>query len=781
MNNLILLSRSFLALSLVLTVFAINGFVAQRQYTAVSIELTELGHDVLALRDQAVAFNSGYAITPYVLAQQVVQNERDLDKFTAMAQNNAFGFFSANSSKVEAVIERYSAQHINLSQRIDNLIALIIARDSAKTSIDMRDAVLADVAPTSPTVLSKESETENSYLERYLLLKNEVSNLLDEILLGKNAAFVENTENQIKYMALSALQTSFIYFVLALCSFIAYIFLSSWARENQLKKLNEDLTRLTEKAERANQAKTLFLATMSHELRTPMNGVLGMAELIVDETKEEITRKHAKIIGESGKHLVTILNDILDFSKVEQGKMEFEKVSFSLSQLLDPVTNSLHSVAEDKNVKLEIGSNVPQDMLFLSDSSRLRQVIFNIVGNAIKFTENGFVRITSDFDADDNWLHFWIKDSGVGIPQDKLDQIFEPFRQAESSTNRKFGGTGLGLSIVKKIITQMNGRVTVTSEVGKGTEFYISLPIEVMRKSAEQPIEVPTLHAPEEVKQVPLNVLIADDNPVNAMLAKRHCESLGHKADTVENGKLAVVALKQKNYHLVLMDKHMPVMDGVDAIRQIRNQKYRDTIIFACTADVFREAHDELLGIGANHVLTKPMQKNSLEEAIYLYLDEFEKLDKKLQQSECDEPVASDNVVALSRLPKKELKLTEEELTTSANLKAFAEEPEVVQDLLRLMVEEFERSSDNLIQAFTEHNVVKIFKTLHIVRGTAMDLGISNLARLAKDNERKAQNGNVPDSTTLQEILNLMSVNIHQANRMLESFNTGTGQSEQAQ
>ncbi|WP_244556679.1 ATP-binding protein [Enterovibrio nigricans] len=613
-----------------------------------SIELTELGHDVLSIRDEAVAFNSGYAITPHLLTRDLVESEKALDHFITKIRSTSFGFFRSSNINLEEATRHYSNQHINLTQSVDNLVALIIARNASIATLDRENGNNPAIDIMSPS-----TNTDNKlHLNAYTALNHEISSLLDSLLLGEASEFVEVTENKIKNMALSALQSSFSYFILALLSFIAYLFMSSWIRENKLKQLNDDLIDASEEAEKANQAKTLFLATMSHELRTPMNGVLGMAELIVDETEEDLTRKHAKIIGESSKHLITILNDILDFSKVEQGEMVFERVSFNMAQLLDPVTNSLRSVALEKNISLDIDSNVPSDLCFINDSSRLRQVIFNIVGNAIKFTDTGHVRITSDFDPETRWLHFFISDTGVGIPKERLEHIFEPFRQAESSTSRRFGGTGLGLSIVHKIITQMKGNVTVTSEEGKGSLFTVSLPVDVANISDNE-ISAPV----EQTHLLPANhtaldVLIADDNAVNAMLAKRLCEQLGHNADSVENGELAVLALEKKNYHLVLMDKHMPIMGGVDAIKQIRQQHRLSTIIFACTADVFREAHDELLDIGANHVLTKPMQKASLEEAISLFMEEFINIDTPDSTITKDAPNAT-NVLALSKLPKK--------------------------------------------------------------------------------------------------------------------------------
>ncbi|MDD1780551.1 ATP-binding protein [Enterovibrio sp. ZSDZ35] len=764
MIKLLNISHLFLAISIVLSLLAIDGFVAQRQYSSMSIELTELGHDALSLRDEAIAFNSGYAITPYLFTKEIVESEKALDLFLNDIHSLSFGLFLGKADDIHAVIEQYSNQHVNLMQSIDNLVALIIARNDALNAINS----LSDTDQLLNTSFAQAESATQHHLQIYHKVNMEVSGLLDDLLLGETAEFVEEAENKIKNLALITLQASFTYFILALVSFIAYILFSSWLRVNKLKQLNNELTEASENADKASEAKTLFLATMSHELRTPMNGVLGMAELIVDETNEDLTRKHAKIIGESGKHLMTILNDILDFSKVEQGEMAFEKVSFNMATLLDPVANSLRPVAYDKNITLEIDSNVPSGLYFINDSSRLRQVIFNLVGNAIKFTDKGHVRVTSDFDPDAKWLYFFIEDTGVGIPQDRLAHIFEPFRQAETSTSRRFGGTGLGLSIVKKIILQMKGKVEVSSKEGQGSLFTVSLPVDVDENPKSRAVTPIDFDLTKPIEHLPLNVLIADDNAVNAMLAKRLCEQLGHKADTVENGKLAVIALKQKHYHLVLMDKHMPIMDGVESIKHIRQKLNLPTVIFACTADVFREAHDELLDIGANHVLTKPMQKSSLEEAITLFIEAFAEAEKLVNNIE-DAP-ESTNVVALSKLPKRELKMTEEELSSSTALAVFAEEHDVVTDLLCLMIEEFEKASDDLIQGFTDLNVVKIFKTLHIVRGTALDLGLPNLARISKDNEKKAQNGIVPDSTTLQEILNLMSVNIHQAKRILESY-----------
>lgn len=383
-------------------------------------------------------------------------------------------------------------------------------------------------------------------------------------------------------------------------------------KEMELK--NRRLEEEKRKAEKATQAKSDFLSTMSHEIRTPLNGVLGLAQIIKDESKEASTIEHSTIILESGQHLLTILNDILDYSKIEENKLTLEQEFFDVDRILNPVLKPLSQLASDKGISLKAHNKIPENTLLLGDRNRLTQILFNLTGNAIKFTSHGSVIIDLYLHKASNRFVISVIDSGIGIPIDKQRNIFKSFEQADTSTTRKYGGTGLGLAIVSKLVSLMKGHIDLESKEGEGSTFTITLPMEwkeqalspqLIQDSAHRDIDYPKLH-----------VLIVDDNKVNGIVARNFCTRLGFTVELAENGKIAIAMLSEKDFDLVIMDNHMPEMNGIECTHYIRDQLSSDVIIFAYTADVFDEPHKAFLRAGANAVLTKPLQEQSFADAL---------------------------------------------------------------------------------------------------------------------------------------------------------------------
>lgn len=400
------------------------------------------------------------------------------------------------------------------------------------------------------------------------------------------------------------------------------------------RELEQNLELSVELAESSNKAKSTFLATMSHELRTPLNGILGMAQIIESSTENETQKEQLDILIESGEHLLSLLNDILDFSKIEQSKLELEAIPFRFEDIISPILSTYKTLCEGKGIQLVIENSIPKERGFCGDKARIRQVIFNLLSNAVKFTPEGRITLifseqtcdvcdeppVNNLDSSHSGkssISIVIKDSGVGIPQERLQHIFDPFVQAESSTTREFGGTGLGLAIVKQLVQLMGGRVSVQSEIGVGTTFFIDIELEV---TTEIPQKTAAKHSlsQQAIKQA-LSILIVEDNPINAVVTKTFCQKQGHNVSLAANGLVSIEILKTKRFDLIIMDNHMPEMDGITATQIIRDELNLDTIIFGCTADVFREAHDSFMRAGANHVLTKPLQKESFIDALQQY------------------------------------------------------------------------------------------------------------------------------------------------------------------
>jgi signal transduction histidine kinase/ActR/RegA family two-component response regulator len=369
-------------------------------------------------------------------------------------------------------------------------------------------------------------------------------------------------------------------------------------------------------AEAANAAKSAFLATMSHEIRTPLNGVLGMAQAMAAERLSAVQRERLGVIHRSGEALLAILNDVLDLSKIEAGKLELEAIEFDLAELAQGAYSAFTALANKKGLSfaLDIG---PARGRYLGDPTRIRQILYNLISNALKFTEAGEIRVTARREGD--LLEIAVADTGVGISRENLVRLFQKFDQLDSSTTRRFGGTGLGLAICHELAQLMGGEIMVESELGKGSRFVVRLPLPLVGEE-KPPAPLAPPEPPSDLKPMRLRVLAAEDNAVNQLVLKTLLHQLGLEPTVVEDGEAAVAAWASAEWDVILMDMQMPVMDGLAATAAIRAKERetgrRRTPIIALTANAMAHQVEQYLAAGMDGHVAKPIAAADLFEKI---------------------------------------------------------------------------------------------------------------------------------------------------------------------
>ena len=516
-------------------------------------------------------------------------------------------------------------------------------------------------------------------------------------------------------------------------------------------KQQEILEEARIEAQSANKAKSAFLANMSHEIRTPINVMLGMNEMILRESESKEIRQYAKSIERSGGYLISLINNILDISRIESGKMEIEEGKYELRQLLDEVMLIAEKQAEQKSLKMNLIFDKTLPAYLIGDVIHIKQILLNLINNAVKYTKEGQIDIKVSKNAEETKLIFEVKDTGIGIKEENLPILFDAFMRVDSKKNKKIKGTGLGLAIAKQLAEQMDGMIWVESVYGKGSSFFVQLP---MKKVSDGKISNVEWKETDERKRRSFvapqaKILIVDDNPENLMVTRSLLKRTAVFVDTAASGEECVHKVRQNVYDLILLDYMMPQMDGIDTIRELKKDVQFHIPVIALTADVTKGIEQTFLREGFCAYLSKPVMWSKLEDLLMKYLRDdlvFIREDLKEEQKIKDEEF-------------KQLKgqLKENDIKIEEGLRLLDGDFMQYRKLMEFFTEYQEEYMRQMQQLMTQKEVKvdEITRMMHTLKSNAKAIGAIHLYEIAKEMEDR---GKQKDMEYIMSAYNLLKL-----------------------
>jgi signal transduction histidine kinase len=590
----------------------VNFDKAQSIYDILKIDTSQF----LNLQKGILYQNNGKTDLAYKLFNEIISKDDSKDIFKTKAQA---------LYQLGTIEERQN--HNNLAV---NYLTRALTLSTKDKNLDQKAKILLDLSVVYEKLLDLKKS--HNYLKAHLALKDSILHLnnikldVNDYVDFKESERLKEIDRMTKENDAQQKTNKFAKLIsilaIALITILSLLSLSLYKNNiirtqsnNTLKEKNFELQIAKDNAEKASKARAEFLSTVSHELRTPLNAINGITHLLIEDNPKENQLHYLNSLKFSGNYLLTFINEILEINRIESNNIEIEYIDFNIKQLLLDIKNSMTEIASNNSNRfiLEIDENVPE--MLLGDPTKLSQIFINLINNALKFTQNGEVRVIArlvESGEDYSRINFAISDTGIGIPEDKQETIFESFSQGSIEINRKYGGTGLGLTIVKKIVDLLGGEINLESKVGVGTTFDFEL--NLFNGTKEIVVEKDKLYSDDTLKGK--SILVVEDNKINQMITKKMLEKKDIKCFIIDNGEEAVEMLSKENqFDLVLMDVHLPGINGTIATQKIREFDTKKPII-ALTAISLNENREMLLSFGMTDVITKPFEPENFYRVI---------------------------------------------------------------------------------------------------------------------------------------------------------------------